>query len=695
MSFDVDRTVEGARVGRPLKVIALAASAVTMLLVVATAVLFSLDGVFGPDPLSDVLGLLGIACYATIGGLITWRLPRSACGWLLLWIGGGIALGLFTDALKTLAMRDGYVTLASWTAWANALFLFSTVLPGVVLYLLVFPTGRPPSPRWRPVAIAVIALSVVGTLGSVLQPFDVGGPENPTAVASLAPVLDPLLAAILLGVVAMAVLAVISIVVRFRGAIAPDRQQLRWLVVVAVLAAVLLVGAIAFGALGLDRIGDPLGVALILMVITGLPVSAGIALLKHHLYGIEVVANRAIVYGSLAATITAIYAVIVAGVGAAVGRGDRPNVFAAVAATAVAAVAFQPVRRRAQVLADRLIYGDRASPYELLATFTERLDDASLHEVLPRMTALVAQGTGAHRVRIWLRDGTELRAVAAWPSDGVLPSPIRLDEGELPALDDPAFAVRHGGDLLGAITVGMPPQEPMSPATERLLVDLSAQAGLVLRNVALVEELQWSRQRLVTSEDEARRRLERDLHDGAQQRLVTLSLALRMARERAGTSGDVELTTRLDAAEQELARSLAELRELARGIHPAILTQNGLGAALRSLAERSAVPVELRSAPDGRFSPEVEATAYFIVSEALANVAKHAEASRAWVAVDDGDGRLAIEVRDDGVGGAAVGGGSGLRGLADRVEAVGGRIDVRSEPGAGSIVLAEIPCASR
>jgi signal transduction histidine kinase len=262
-------------------------------------------------------------------------------------------------------------------------------------------------------------------------------------------------------------------------------------------------------------------------------------------------------------------------------------------------------------------------------------------------------------------------------------------------MDDPAFPVRHGGDLLAAITVGMPPQEPMTPATERLLVDLSAQAGLVLRNVALVEELQRSRQRLVTSQDEARRRLERDLHDGAQQRLVTLSMDLRMARSRAGASGDVELTTRLDAADQELAQSLAELRELARGIHPAILTQNGVGAALRSMAERSAVRVELRSVPDGRFSPEVEATAYFVVSEALANVAKHAEASCAWVAVDDEGDRLAIEVRDDGVGGATMNGGSGLRGLADRVEAVGGRIDVRSEPGVGSTVHVEIPCASR
>jgi signal transduction histidine kinase len=198
---------------------------------------------------------------------------------------------------------------------------------------------------------------------------------------------------------------------------------------------------------------------------------------------------------------------------------------------------------------------------------------------------------------------------------------------------------------------------------------------------------------LVTSQDEARRRLERDLHDGAQQRLVTLSMELRAARARADARGDVDLTARLVAAEQELARSLAELRELARGIHPAILTQNGVGAALRSLAEHATIPVDLRSVPEGRFPSEVEATAYFVVSEALANVTKHADASRAWVAVDDAGDRLAIDVGDDGVGGASLNGGSGLRGLADRVGALGGRLDVLSEPGTGTVLHAEIPCA--
>jgi signal transduction histidine kinase len=455
------------------------------------------------------------------------------------------------------------------------------------------------------------------------------------------------------------------------------------------------VTAIAAGVLGLDGIGDPLGVAFLLVLVVGLPASAAVALLTHRITGLEVVANRSVVYGMVVAAITLVYTVIVAGVGAVVGRSERSDILAAVAATALAAVVFQPARRRARRFADRLIYGDRASPYELVATFTERLDDASLPDVLPRMAALIADGTSADRVWIWLRIGDALRPVAAWPVDAEPPAPVVTDGVDLSGIDGPAFAVRHAGDFLGAISVRMPPQEPLTPATERLLTDLCTQAGLVLRNVALVEELRQSRQRLVTSQDDARRRLERDLHDGAQQRLLTLSMDLRMARERAGATGDAALTTRLDAAEHELVRSLAELRELARGIHPAILTQNGVGAAVRSLADRSGVPVDIASVPTGRFPAEVEATAYFVVSEALTNVAKHAGASRVWIAVQDEDGRLVIDVRDDGNGRATLSGGSGLRGLADRVEAVGGRIAVDGEQGVGSTLHAEIPCVSR
>lgn len=669
------------------------ASVLSMLLVAGTAVLFALDGLFGSDPVSNALILAAIGSYVVVGGSIARRLPRNACGWLLMLIGAGLAGGLFTDALSTIAVREHRDTIAAWAMFVNAWLLPATVLPGIVLYLVVFPTGRPPSPRWRPLLIGVLALAVAGVVVSTVQPFEVAGIENPFAIGAIASATSTLLVAILFGFIGAAAMGVTSVVVRFRSAPAPERQQLRWLAVVALASLMLLVGSISFGALGLHQIGDPLGVVFLLMLILGLPLSAYVALRRHHLYGIEVVANRSLVYGSLAALITATYAVIVAGAGALVGGGgDRSNVLAAVASTVVAALVFQPARRRAQRLADRLIYGDRASPYELVSTFTERLDAASLNDVLPQMAELVAQGTGAQAVRIWLRSGVALRAAAGWPADTRQSSPVPLDHDELPKLLEGAFPIRHRGHLLGAITVEMPPQEPMTPVTEQLIGDLSAQAGLVLRNVSLVEELQLSRQRLVSSQDEERRRLERDLHDGAQQRLVALSVELRMARTQATASGDAELSTRLDTAADELAQSLAELRELARGIHPAILTQNGLGAALRSLAERSSVPVELRCVPEGRFVPEVEATTYFLVSEALANVAKHAGASQAFVAVRRGADRLDIEVTDDGNGGASMNGGSGLRGLADRVGAVGGRMNVRSQPGAGTTVHAEIPC---
>ena len=692
--WDRDRGGEGdADVRHRAGAIALVSTVLTLLLVVATAALFTVDGAIGADPVSNVLALVAVSCYAVVGGLIAARLPDNACGWLLLLIGFGLVVSMGAEAASTVALEDGRLELAQWALWVNSWLLVAAVWPGITLYVLVFPTGALPSRRWRPVGFAVLALAAVGVGARMVQTYEGEPITNPLAVPGAASIVETVFVVVSLAFAAAMIVAVVSVVLRFRRASPDDRQALRWLVVVAVLSVSLLIVAIGAGALGLHQIGDPFGVAFLLVVVLGLPVSAAIALLGHHLRGIEVVANRSIVYGALAAVVTAIYAVVVGVAGAVVGGGDRPNVFAAVAATALAAVAFQPVRRRAHRLADRIVYGDRTSPYELVATFTERLDEASLTEILPRMAHLVAEGTGAERVSIWLRNGGELDAVAGWPSTESQP-PVRVvRDGELPGLGaGHAFAVRDREDLLGAISVEMPPQEPMTQATERLLTDLSGQAALVLRNIALVEELQRSRQRLVASQDDERRRLERDLHDGAQQRLVTLSLDLRMARERADARGDVELTTRLATAEQELARSLAELRELARGIHPAILTQTGLGGALRSLAERSAVPAEVRSVPERRFSPEVEATAYFFVSEALANVAKHAQASSVWVAAEDGGERLTIEVGDDGVGGAAMNGGSGLRGLADRVEAVGGRIDVLSDPGAGTTLRAEIPC---
>jgi signal transduction histidine kinase len=205
--------------------------------------------------------------------------------------------------------------------------------------------------------------------------------------------------------------------------------------------------------------------------------------------------------------------------------------------------------------------------------------------------------------------------------------------------------------------------------------------------------VQESRVRIVAAADEERRRIERDIHDGAQQRLVALALQLRSAQRQLGNRSDPEIDRLLAEAVGELQVAVEELRELARGVHPAILTEDGLGAALESLAGRTPLPVEL-DVTDGRLPPQIEATAYFVACEALANVVKHAHASRAAVSARRRNGLLVVEIEDDGVGGARAANGSGLSGLADRVEALGGRLVVESPSGAGTRVVGEIPCAS-
>ena len=207
---------------------------------------------------------------------------------------------------------------------------------------------------------------------------------------------------------------------------------------------------------------------------------------------------------------------------------------------------------------------------------------------------------------------------------------------------------------------------------------------------AQLEQVRASRSRIVEAGDAERRRLERDLHDGAQQRLVTLSLALAMARDRA--AADPELESLIESASKEAREALTELRELARGIHPAVLTETGLAGAIQALAERSPVPTTIIAVPDGRFPAAIEATAYFVVSESLANVAKHAMAGSAEVTIREHPGRLVVQVSDDGAGGARPEKGSGLRGLADRVASAGGVLRVDSPPGSGTRLEADIPC---
>jgi signal transduction histidine kinase len=375
-------------------------------------------------------------------------------------------------------------------------------------------------------------------------------------------------------------------------------------------------------------------------------------------------------------------------------------VYLSAVAAAVVAVAFQPVRQRAALVANRLVYGRRATPYQVLSEFAHRIGGAYADDdVLPQMARMVAAGTGARRVVVWLRVGGELRpgATAGDPDD--IPAPVPVPVGGAPLRElpdcDTSVPIRYQGELLGALAIAMPRDEPLRLAGAQLVADVAAQAGPVLSNAGLISELRESRQRLVTAGDEARRRLERNLHDGAQQDLVALAIKLKLA---GGVLGDDAKEARelLEELQADTANALQNLRDLARGIYPPLLADLGLAAALNAQAGKSPVPVTVRADGIGRFPQETEAAVYFCCLEALQNTAKYARASAARISLSAADGALTFAVSDDGAGydSARTPLGSGLRNMADRLAALGGRLEVRSAPGAGTTVTGQLPVAA-
>jgi signal transduction histidine kinase len=296
-----------------------------------------------------------------------------------------------------------------------------------------------------------------------------------------------------------------------------------------------------------------------------------------------------------------------------------------------------------------------------------------------------------------------------WNPEPPLPLAVVLRTGRPARLDDfsepsDAYGDRLGrlgiqsgvaapivveGHLWGAIGAGTR-RERFAADTEERMAGFTELVGTALANADSRAQLTASRARIVAAADDTRRRIERDLHDGTQQRLVAIALALRLAQ----SSVPAELPeprNQIGRVADELTGAIEELRELARGIHPAILSQGGLGPALRTLAQRAAIPVKVDVRTETRAADRIEVAAYYIVSEALTNTAKHARASCAQVAVEQRDGLLHLSIRDDGIGGADLAGGSGLVGLRDRVQALGGSIEVNSAHGEGTTLLVELP----
>jgi signal transduction histidine kinase len=629
---------------------------------------------------------------ASVGVVLASRRSANPIGWIFLITGLVSGAQFLAQETAVAARAAGDVRLAAIGNWIDT-WIWIPIVGSVAIHaFLLFPTGRPPSPRWRWVlwtgALGILVFASAFALAPETE-LGLGNPffDLPTTIIGPAITVG---AALFMGSL---LAAAASLVVRFRRSRGDERQQLKWFAAAASLVALFLAAVFLGefflpGFAHLGRVGE-IGTVLSFMSI---PVATGVAILKYRLYDIDVVISKAVLYGTLVVLITALYLAIVVGVGALVGR--RGGLVLPGVAAAVVALAFQPLRQRARHLANRLVYGKRATPYEVLSEFSERVAGTyAAEDILPRMARVLAEGTGAAHSEVWLRVGAQLRRAASWPSPAD-PADLPLRDGDVPDLPgvERAVAVRHRDELLGALGLTKPRGESVTPAEERLMANLAAQAGLVLRNVRLIEELRASRQRLVAAQDEERRRLERNIHDGAQQQLVALFVKMRLlkALARKEPARAEELVDQLQADAQE---ALDDLRDLARGIYPPLLADQGLAVALEAQARKVSFPVTVVPNGIGRYSPEAEATVYFCVLEALQNTAKYAAASTAVVHLGQDDGHLVFTVTDNGRGfdPATTPLGSGLQNMTDRVEALGGSVDVESSPGAGTTVTGRIP----
>jgi signal transduction histidine kinase len=624
-----------------------------------------------------------------LGVLLVLRRPENRIGWLFLLVGLVLGIGQFAGAYAAhaLLVDPGSLPGGNLAGWFSNV-LWPLPFSALVLLFLWFPTGRVPSPRWRPVEIFTFALfgmlevvALITSTASWNDPFSNG---NTGGLVNTVLVVLFIFAVVALPLTILTAFA--STVVRFKGSTGDERLQLKWFATAAGLTAITFAITVPFG-------GDsPVFNILTDVGLAFLYVAIARAILKYRLYEIDVVIGKTVVFATLAAFITVVYIGLVVGIGALVGNQRSPLLSAL--AAALVAIAFQPVRLRARRLANRLVYGKRATPYEILTDFTARASETySTEDVLPRMARILADGVGATQARVWIRVGSELRPAASWPSNGSV-EPVPIADAERFTFPDRerAFPVRYAGELLGAISVITPPAEPLAADREQLLSDVAAQAALVLRNVRLIEELRESRRRIVTAQDERAKALERNLHDGAQQQLVALAVKQRLA-ETLVDRDPAKAKAMLADIQTETQEALETLRDLARGIYPPLLADKGLAAALQAQARKAPFPVEVDADGIERHAQDAETAIYFCVLEALQNVAKYAKAGRVTVRLAEGEGSLSFTVTDDGTGfdTAATGYGTGMQGMADRLDAIGGALDVRSAPGEGTTVAGRVP----
>jgi signal transduction histidine kinase len=618
---------------------------------------------WGLEPAWDtVIYAVNTTVMAAVGALVASRRPGNPIGWLFL--GCALANGCSSDLAQGWALRG-------WPAGELAeTFAYTSWIPqaaATVLCFLLFPSGRLMSPGWRAVGGAAVVGSALAVPAFVLAPeagtYFADG-VNPYATDStIWWVLFVIAMAVVLGAF---VLSVLELGLRFRRSVGDERQQMKWFALAAGIAApVAPLGVVLWNVTPAARIA-------LAVVVTLIPVAMGAGILRYRLYGIDLAISRTVVYATITLLLAGTYAVVAITVGAVGGRG---SIWATAVVTLIAGVGARSLRERLQRLVDRRFNRSQYEAAQRVNTFLEalRAGRAVPEEIEQVLREAVADPGLALGFRLPGTDGN-----------------VDLNGDPMPE-DGECLPIRLYGEEVGVVTIG-------SPASRTRLPELLTIGGLALEIVRLrvelrqqLDEVAASRARIALAADDERRRIERDLHDGHQQRLVSIGLSLRHAQHALGGSAP-NAHALIQRAVDEITQSIEDLRELARGLRPAQLDA-GLTPALRELARRAPLRVDVH-ASTGRFPAEIEAAAYFTACEGVTNAVKHSGASQVTLRARWEEGQLVVLVSDNGVGGAALGLGTGLTGLRDRVTAHGGTLDIASSRGEGTTLTAVFPCAS-
>ena len=672
----------------------------------AVCLLGLIPGAILTDSFPEALAVLGflVPLYGT-GLFAFYRRPDLPIARLLL-----VAASCWTVDLSIAGVADGVYDQEGLVSelWAVGLLAGFTSIAAVVfsaLFVALFPDGRYERPYERVASWAMLALFAVpaldvftsATVDVVPEAGDPDEVSNPLHLGGLSGLDDLVDGLAHLSGIAFAA-AIVLLFLRYRRSGQEQRSQIRLVLFVA------FAGVVGAQTLWLLTPFETAGIVWAAACATLLPVAVLVAILRYRLLEADILIRKSLVYGALWILIAATYVGAAAALGIA--AGGRVPVAVAVLLTIVATLAFQPARRRLEALADRWVFGERLGGYELLTRFGTTLEETfDPEELFARLADTVRRGM---RVR-WARVLVSRPAGESFVLDPQAAAGIDADAAADPVATVP---LRHGGDVLGVIEVGPKEEAELSEEDRGLLETLGRQAALAIHNARLAadlsvslaeiqvqaEELRASRKRLVSAGDAERRRIERNIHDGVQQELVALIANLRLARNQIAREPSAADRT-LAGLQEEAGLVLEDLRELARGIHPSLLSDYGLVEAIEARAARMPISISVQAdtaSRAARFADDIEGAAYFVVSEALANVLKHAAAGRAIVGIGYADGSLELEVTDDGAGfDAGETDGSGLANMSDRVEALGGRLTLRSRPGEGTRITARLPARPR